>query len=410
VVALVMGGEPTQSAAAGADVQVVLDRTPFYAESGGQVGDRGYLLGEGLVIRVEDVQKQGDVFVHFGRVERGSISQGDRVNAAIDRTCRRGAQIHHTATHLLQAALKLLVDENISQAGSLVAFDRLRFDFTCPQPLTPEQVQQVEAQINSWIAEARGTEVAEMPLTEAKAKGATAMFGEKYGEVVRVIDVPGVSMELCGGTHVANTAEIGVVKIVSETGVSAGVRRIEAVAGTAVLPYINERDAVVKDLVARFKTKPQEIPDRVTALQEELKAAQKDVAQLKSELAIASASSLLAEAQPAGKFKVLVAQLNGAEAEALKSAANTLLQKLGEGAVVLGSAPAEGKVAWVAAFSPGVNQAGLQAGKFIGAIAKLTGGGGGGRPNFAQAGGRDASKLPEALQVARQQLLEALTG
>ncbi|MEM8717531.1 MAG: DHHA1 domain-containing protein, partial [Cyanobacteria bacterium P01_G01_bin.4] len=270
-------------------------------------------------------------------------------------------------------------------------------------------VEQVEAQINTWIGQSHGTEIAEMPIAEAKAKGAVAMFGEKYGEVVRVIDVPGVSMELCGGTHVANTAEIGVVKIISEAGVSAGVRRIEAVAGPAVLPYLNERDVVVKDLTARFKTKPQEIPDRVTALQDELKAALKEVAQLKSELAIASASSLIEQAQAIGDFKGLVAEIPGADADALKSAASTLLQKLGDGgAIVLGSSPAEGKVAWVAAFSPEVNKAGLQAGKFIGAIAKITGGGGGGRPNFAQAGGRDASKLAEALETARTQLSKSL--
>ncbi|WP_017324110.1 alanine--tRNA ligase [Synechococcus sp. PCC 7336] len=410
VAAILSNGETVSSASAGAEVQVILDQTPFYAESGGQIGDRGYLLGGDRVVRVEDVQKQEDVFIHFGRVERGSLKTGDRLTATIDRTCRRGAQIHHTATHLLQAALKSIVDDSISQAGSLVAFDRLRFDFNSPKALTPEQVQQVEALMNAWIGEAHNTQIAEMPIAEAKAKGAVAMFGEKYGEVVRVIDVPGVSMELCGGTHVANTAEIGVVKIVSEAGVSAGVRRIEAVAGPAVLPYVNERDAVVKELTAKFKAKPQEIPARVNALQEELKAAQKAVAQLKSELAIASATSLLGEAQTIGNFQAIVAELPGAEAEALKSAASTLLQKLGEGAVVLGSAPAAGKVAWVAAFSPGANQAGLQAGKFIGAIAKLTGGGGGGRPNFAQAGGRDASKLPEALEAARTQLFEALSG
>ncbi|MEL7474727.1 MAG: alanine--tRNA ligase [Cyanobacteria bacterium J06555_12] len=409
VKAIVSAGGSVTSATAGDELQVVLDQTPFYAESGGQVGDRGYLLGDDVVVRVEDVKKQENVFIHFGKVERGSVAVGDSINSTIDRDCRRGAQIHHTATHLLQAALKSIVDESISQAGSLVAFDRLRFDFNAPQSLTAEQVEQVEAQINTWIGQSHGTEIAEMPISEAKAKGAVAMFGEKYGDVVRVIDVPGVSMELCGGTHVNNTAEIGVVKIISEAGVSAGVRRIEAVAGPAVLPYLNERDVVVKDLTARFKTKPQEIPDRVTALQDELKAALKEVAQLKSELAIASASSLIEQAEDIGDFKGLVAEIPGADADALKSAASTLLQKLGDGgAVVLGSSPADGKVAWVAAFSPEVNKAGLQAGKFIGAIAKITGGGGGGRPNFAQAGGRDASKLAEALEAARTQLSESL--
>ena len=401
---LLVEGQPVESASAGTPVQIALDKTPFYAESGGQIGDRGYLSGAETVVRIEDVKKDGAIFVHFGRVERGELKLGDRVTAQIDITCRRRAQANHTATHLLQAALKQIVDDSISQAGSLVAFDRLRFDFNCPRPLTPDELQQIETQVNTWIAEAHPADVSLMPLTEAKAKGATAMFGEKYGDEVRVIDFPGVSMELCGGTHVGNTAEIGLFKIVSETGVAAGIRRIEAVAGPAVLEYLNVRDQVVRDLSDRFKAKPEELPDRVTGLQNELKSTQKQLEQLKAELAIAKSDALLSEAQAIGDVKVLVAQLEGVDADALKVVAERLLQKLGEGAVVLGSASEPNKVSLVAAFSPTVNQKGLQAGKFIGAIAKICGGGGGGRPNFAQAGGRDASKLPEAIAAARKQL------
>ena len=401
---LLVEGQPVESASAGMPVQIALDKTPFYAESGGQIGDRGYLSGAETVVRIEDVKKDGAIFVHFGRVERGELKLGDRVTAQIDIACRRRAQANHTATHLLQAALKQIVDDSISQAGSLVAFDRLRFDFNCPRPLTPDELQQIETQVNTWIAEAHPADVSLMPLTEAKAKGATAMFGEKYGDEVRVIDFPGVSMELCGGTHVGNTAEIGLFKIVSETGVAAGIRRIEAVAGPAVLEYLNVRDQVVRDLSDRFKAKPEELPDRVTGLQNELKSTQKQLEQLKAELAIAKSDALLSEAQAIGAVKVLVAQLEGVDADALKVVAERLLQKLGEGAVVLGSASEPNKVSLVAAFSPTVNQKGLQAGKFIGTIAKICGGGGGGRPNFAQAGGRDASKLPEAIAAARKQL------
>ena len=401
---LLVEGQPVESASAGTPVQIALDKTPFYAESGGQIGDRGYLSSAETVVRIEDVKKDGAIFVHFGRVERGELKLGDRVTAQIDIACRRRAQANHTATHLLQAALKQIVDDSISQAGSLVAFDRLRFDFNCPRPLTPDELQQIETQVNTWIAEAHPADVSLMPLTEAKAKGATAMFGEKYGDEVRVIDFPGVSMELCGGTHVGNTAEIGLFKIVSETGVAAGIRRIEAVAGPAVLEYLNVRDQVVRDLSDRFKAKPEELPDRVTGLQNELKSTQKQLEQLKAELAIAKSDALLSEAQAIGDVKVLVAQLEGVDADALKVVAERLLQKLGEGAVVLGSASEPNKVSLVAAFSPTVNQKGLQAGKFIGAIAKICGGGGGGRPNFAQAGGRDASKLPEAIAAARKQL------
>ncbi|MDA0865291.1 MAG: alanine--tRNA ligase [Cyanobacteria bacterium] len=407
--AVLVAGKTVTTATAGDEVQVILDQTPLYAESGGQVGDRGYLCGGDLVVQITDVKKEGGFFVHYGQVERGSLTVGQTVQAQIDRAQRRRAMANHTATHLLQAALKTLVDEGISQAGSLVDFDRLRFDFNCSRALTPEEVQQVEALVNTWIAESHTAEVEVMALETAKAKGAVAMFGEKYGAEVRVIDFPGVSMELCGGTHVSNTAEIGLFKIISETGVAAGVRRIEAVAGPAVLEYLNVRDAVVRDLADRFKAKPEELPDRITTLQGDLKTAQKELQTLKSELAIAKADQLLANAEAVGEVKVLVAQLEGVDVEALKTAAERLLQQLGEGAVVLGSVPEADKVSLVAAFSPKVIAQKLQAGQFIGGIAKLCGGGGGGRPQLAQAGGRQPDQLPGALAAAKQTLMETLS-
>lgn len=405
---LLKDGDTVDAVVAGNDVQIILDKTPFYAESGGQIGDRGYLsVGETLV-RIEDVKKESGFFVHIGRVERGTLKSGETVTAQIDRACRRRAQANHSATHLLQSALKKIVDDGIGQAGSLVSFDRLRFDFNYNQALTPEQLQQIEALVNTWIAEAHGADVAEMPIAQAKAKGATAMFGEKYGDVVRVVDFGGVSMELCGGTHVGNTAEIGLFKIISETGVAAGVRRIEAVAGPAVLEYLNVREAVVKDLSDRFKAKPEEILDRVNAIQAELKDTQKQLATVKSQLAVAKADQLTHSAVAIGDVKIIVAELPGADADSLKSAAENLLQKLGEGAVVLGGSPEAEKVGFVAAFSPAVVQKGMQAGKLVGVVAKMCGGGGGGRPNFAQAGGRDASQLAAALAAAKSQLMAGL--
>lgn len=408
VAALLVKGETVDQASAGSEVQIVLDQTPFYAESGGQIGDRGYLNGKDVVVRIEDVQKESDIFIHYGRIERGTLKKGDKLTAQIDLACRRQVQAHHTATHLLQAALKNIVDESIGQAGSLVAFDRLRFDFNYNQAVTPEQIQEIETQINTWIAEAHGTETEVMTIAEAKAKGAVAMFGEKYGSEVRVMDVPGVSMELCGGTHVKNTSEIGLFKIVAEAGVASGVRRIEAIAGPAVLEYLNVRDAVVRDLSDRFKAKPEELPERITTLQTDLKTTQKQLDALKAQLALVKSEQLLDQAESVGSVKVLVSQLEGVDPESLKTAAERLLQKLGEGAVVLGSVPAEGKVSLVAAFSPKVIEQGLQAGKFVGAIAKQCGGGGGGRPNLAQAGGRDPSKLADALDDAQKQLLAQL--
>jgi alanyl-tRNA synthetase len=248
-----------------------------------------------------------------------------------------------------------------------------------------------------------------MPIQQAKAAGAVAMFGEKYGDLVRVVDVPGVSMELCGGTHVANSAELGVFKIISEAGVAAGVRRIEAVAGSALLPYLNQRDEVVKALTERFKVQPAEILERVGLLQEELRATAKALAAAREELALAKAATLLNQAQLVGDFQILVTRLDGVAADGLQTAAQQLQEQLGaNAAVLLAGVPEPEKVALVAAFGPAVVKAGLQAGKFVGAIAKICGGGGGGRPNLAQAGGKDPAALAEALAAAKAQLQEAL--
>ncbi|WP_083797884.1 alanine--tRNA ligase [Synechococcus sp. CB0205] len=412
VQALVVNGEPAERAEAGDSVQLVLDTTPFYGEGGGQVGDRGVLSGDGLIVVIEAVSRNRSVFVHSGRVERGSVSVGDVVHGQVDRACRRRAQANHTATHLLQSALKQVVDPGIGQAGSLVDFDRLRFDFHCPRAITAAELEQIETLINGWIAEAHSLEVQEMTIEKAKAAGAVAMFGEKYSDVVRVVDVPGVSMELCGGTHVSNTAEIGLFKIVSESGVAAGIRRIEAVAGAAVLAYLNERDAVVKQLGERFKAQPAEIVERVLTLQSELKASQKALTSAREELALAKSAALASQAEAIGDFQVLISRLDGVEGGGLQSAAQGLVDQLGEGAaVVLGGLPDPsdlGKVILVAAFGKGVIAKGQQAGKFIGAVAKACGGGGGGRPNLAQAGGRDGAALDAALEQAKGELTAAL--
>ena len=413
VQALVVNGDPAQQAVAGDVVQVVLDTTPFYGEGGGQVGDRGTLAGEGhdgdgLIVSVEFVSRNRSVFVHSGRVERGTLAVGDVVQGRVDRTCRRRAQANHTATHLLQSALKQVVDPGIGQAGSLVNFDRLRFDFHCPRAVSSEELERIEVLINSWIADAHELQVQEMAIDKAKAAGAVAMFGEKYADVVRVVDVPGVSMELCGGTHVANTAEIGLFKIVSESGVAAGIRRIEAVAGPAVLAYLNERDVVVKQLGERFKAQPGEIVDRVSALQDELKSTSKALQAVQAELAVAKSAALASKAVAVGEFQLLVERLDGVDGSGLQGAAQSLSDQLGEGAaVVIGGLPDpadQGKVILVAAFGKAVIADGQQAGKFIGGIAKRCGGGGGGRPNLAQAGGRDGAALDGALDAARQEL------
>ncbi|KAG0568562.1 hypothetical protein KC19_6G029100 [Ceratodon purpureus] len=416
VLAILANGESLGEAREGEEVEIVLDRTPFYAESGGQVGDHGYLRVFGsdseAVVKVKDVVKEAGRFRHIGVVQDGFVRVGLDVDAEVDSTLRQRAQAHHTATHLLQAALKDVLGSDVSQAGSLVAFDRLRFDFNLPRAMTEAEVLKVESLVNEWIGMGVSVTSEEMAIGVAKEKGAIAMFGEKYGEQVRVVSVPGISMELCGGTHVGNIAEIRGLKIVSEQGIASGVRRIEAVAGNSFIEYINARDAVVKQLSSFLKVKADDLAGRVTGLQEEVRAARNEASALRVELAVAKAEALIPTAVSIGdsNTRVLVASLDKIDAESLKAAAEHLLSQLGDpAAVVVGSSPGDGKVSLVATFSPSVVKQGIQAGKFVGTIAKICGGGGGGRPNFAQAGGRQPEKLQEALEKAKEDLKAQLS-
>lgn len=306
-----------------------------------------------------------------------------------------------------------MIGQETSQAGSLVAFDRLRFDFNFHRPLLEDEILEIERLINGWIGDAAVLQTKVMPLTEAKEAGAIAMFGEKYGEEVRVVEVPGVSMELCGGTHVSNTAEIRGFKIISEQGIASGIRRIEAVAGEAFIEYVNSRDYYMKQLCNNLKVKAEEVTTRVDNLLEELRMARNEVSLLRSKAAVYKASTIASKAVLVGSSKeirVLVESMEDTDADSLKSAAEYLIDSLQDpAAVVLGSSPSEGKVSLVAAFTPGVVKLGIQAGKFIGPIAKLCGGGGGGRPNFAQAGGRKPENLSSAPEKARSELMAILS-
>ncbi|KAF9676217.1 hypothetical protein SADUNF_Sadunf09G0115500 [Salix dunnii] len=322
-------------------------------------------------------------------------------------------QVHHTATHLLQSALKKVIGQETSQAGSLVAFDRLRFDFNFHRPLLDGELEEIENLINGWIGDGTLLQTKVMSLDDAKESGAIAMFGEKYGEQVRVVEVPGVSMELCGGTHVSNTSEIRAFKIISEQGIASGIRRIEAVAGEAFIEYINARDSQMKLLCSTLKVKAEEVTTRVDNLLEELRTVRNEVSALRAKAAVYKASMIASKAFSVGtskKIRVIVESMDDFDADALKSAAEYLMDALQDpAAIILGSCPDEGKVSLVAAFTPGVVDLGIQAGKFIGPIAKLCGGGGGGRPNFAQAGGRKPEYLTNALEKARTDLILALT-
>ncbi|XP_074361850.1 alanine--tRNA ligase, chloroplastic/mitochondrial isoform X2 [Apium graveolens] len=416
---LLINGSPVLQVSEGSEVDVLLNRTPFYAESGGQIGDQGFLYVTDAekhlraVIEIKDVQKSlGNIFVHKGTIREGIIEVGKEVEAAVDKNMRQRSKVHHTATHLLQAALKKVIGQETSQAGSLVAFDRLRFDFNFNRPLLENEVMEIENLINRWIGDATLLQTKVMPIVDAKRAGAIAMFGEKYGDQVRVVEVPGVSMELCGGTHVSNTSEIRGFKIISEQGIASGIRRIEAVAGEAFIEYVSARDNYMKQLCSTLKVKAEEVTTRVDALLEELRMTKNEVSEVRCKAAVDKASAIASKAFVVGtskKIRVLVECMDDVDADSLKSAAEYIVDTLQDpAAVVLGSCPGEGKVSLVAAFTPGVVDLGLQAGKFIGPVAKLCGGGGGGRPNFAQAGGRKPENLSSALEQARSDLLSVL--
>uniref|UniRef100_J3MCW0 Probable alanine--tRNA ligase, chloroplastic n=1 Tax=Oryza brachyantha TaxID=4533 RepID=J3MCW0_ORYBR len=415
---LLVNGNPVSAVSEGSDVEIVLDRTPFYAESGGQVGDNGFLYVYGedakqkAVIEINDVQKSlGNIFVHKGTIKQGSVEVGKEIDAAVDAKLRQGAKVHHTATHLLQSALKSVIGAETSQAGSLVAFDRLRFDFNFHRPLSEEELMKIESLVNEWVGSGTHLETKVMNLQDAKNAGAIAMFGEKYGEQVRVVEVPGVSMELCGGTHVSNTAEIRGFKIISEQGIASGVRRIEAVAGDAFVEYICARDNYMRRLCSSLKVKAEDVNSRVETILEELRSARNEVSSLRSKIAVLKAASLASKATNADNVRVVVENMGEVDADGLKSAAEYLVDALEDpAAVILGSSPGDGKVSLVAAFSPGVVKMGIQAGKFVGGIAKLCGGGGGGKPNFAQAGGRKPENLPGALEKARDEIVAAISS
>lgn len=407
---LLVNGNPVMQVSEGSNVEILLNKTPFYAESGGQIGDNGYIYASDstgkFLVEIKDVQKsQGNIFVHKGLVREGAIEIGSEVEAEVDAKLRQRAKVHHTATHLLQAALKSVIGQETSQAGSLVAFERLRFDFNFHRSLLDHEIMEIEQIINRWIGDATDLETKVMALTEAKRVGAIAMFGEKYGEEVRVVEVPGVSMELCGGTHVHNTSEIRGFKIVSEQGIASGIRRIEAVAGEAFIDYMNVRDTYMKHLCSTLKVKAEDVAPRVESLLDELRTVRNEISAVRAKAAVYKASTLASKAFSVGtstSVRVLVENMDDVDADSLKSAAEYLIDSLQDPvAVVLGSCPGEGKVSIVAAFSPGVVSLGIQAGKFIGPIAKFCGGGGGGRPNFAQAGGRKPENLSSALEKAR---------
>lgn len=406
VLAIVVDGERVSQASNAEKVQVVLDRTPFYAEMGGQMGDCGLIDTDKAQLFVNATVSKGGLYVHEGTLN-GSLSEGDVVFAGYDLEWRSLLRRNHTATHLLDAALKSVLGDHVNQAGSLVAHDYLRFDFTHFEALSSEQISQIESLVNAQIFAAKPVVTRVMGIEDAKASGAVALFGEKYGDVVRVVSVgeedQPFSRELCGGTHVSNTAEIGLFKIVSESSTGSNIRRIEAVTSTGAIEWLEGRAQIALDASAALKCRLEEVPVRIANLQSELREANQ---KLKAALTGGSSdaiSSAIENAVDCGSYKLVVAQLEGLEAADLRNVWDTVRQKGGSAvACVIATVTSKGQPALLAAATDEAVAAGFKSGDVIKKIAPMVGGGGGGRPQMAQAGGKDASGIPAALEAARE--------
>jgi alanyl-tRNA synthetase len=395
VLALYSGGAPVQELKAGQDGIVVLDTTPFYAESGGQVGDKGLLKAASAVFEVEDTLKiQAEVFGHHGVLQSGSLKVGDMVDAQVDEVKRARTIRNHSATHLMHKALREVLGSHVQQKGSLVDPDKTRFDFSHNAPLTAEQITQVEAIVNREILENHATVAQHMSFDDAVKHGAMALFGEKYGDSVRVLDI-GSSKELCGGVHVTRTGDIGLFKIVSESGVAAGIRRVEAVTGEGALALVQSINRKLNEAAGALKTSPDELPSRIAQVQDQVKSLEKEIAALKSKLAAGQGDELVTKAIDVNGIKVLAATMEGADVAGLRETMDKLKDKLGTAAIVLASV-LEGKVSLIAGVTQDATGK-VKAGDLVNFVAKQVGGKGGGRPDMAQAGGTDPAGLPQAL-------------
>lgn len=407
---LVRRDEPAERAGAGEEVGVILDRTPFYAERGGQVGDTGWLETPRARLEVLDTQLlPGGRILHKARVVEGTVQAGDRARARVDAARRAAIMRNHTATHLLHAALKRVLGDHVNQAGSLVAPDRLRFDFTHFEAPTAGQLRAIEDEINQQILRGIPVRWYWTSLEEALEAGAMALFGEKYGSEVRVVQIGDYSLELCGGTHVASTSDIGLFKFTAEGSVAAGVRRVEAVTGWGSLEYLRRQEAVLDRLAGTLRVPVDDLPARLEALVESHRELERQLRQLHRRLARQAADGLLEAAPQLAGVRVIAGELPVDDAEVLRETADYLRQRAGEAAVLLGARAGE-RALLVAAVTPGAQQRGLHAGRLVGEVARQVGGGGGGRPDLAQAGGRDPGRLPEALEYGRRLWMEQLAG
>lgn len=406
VVALYRDGIPVDRIEEGQSGVVVLDTTPFYAESGGQVGDVGVLAGQHMRFEVEDTQKiQADVAGHHGKVVNGTVSLGDKVDARVNMELRAQTMRNHSVTHLMHKALRQVLGAHVAQRGSLVDPDKTRFDFSHNAPVTDDEIRQVEEIVNREIVANTPTQAQQMSFDEAIAHGATALFGEKYGDVVRVLDI-GFSCELCGGTHVSRTGDIGFFKIVSEGGVAAGIRRIEAVTGLAAMHWVQEMSRKVDEAAVALKTQPDELVNRIVQLQDQMKGLDRELSTLKARFASSQGDDLAGKAIDVSGIKVLASMVEGADVPGLRNAMDKLKDKLKTAAIVLATVK-DGKVSLIAGITSDMTSK-IKAGELVNFVASQVGGKGGGRPDMAQAGGSDPSGLPEALKSVKNWVQERL--
>lgn len=396
VVGLYFEGTAVQTLKEGQAGIVVLDTTPFYSESGGQVGDQGFISAEGVQFGVEDTQKiKADVYGHHGVQTQGALTVGDKVKAAVDGARRAATMRNHSVTHIMHKALREVLGAHVQQKGSLVDPDKTRFDFAHNAPVTREQILEIEKRVNAEILLNSDTQARVMDIESAQKTGALMLFGEKYGETVRVLDI-GSSRELCGGTHVSRTGDIGLFKVMSESGVAAGVRRIEAITGAKALAYVQELEAVIHSAAAMMKTQPAELEPRLAQVLDQMKALEREVGALKGKLASSQGDELVEQAVDVKGIKVLAAVLEGADVATLRNTMDKLKDKLKTAAIVL-AAVNDGKVSLIAGVT--ADSIGkVKAGELVNFVAQQVGGKGGGKPDMAQAGGTDASGLPNALQ------------
>lgn len=392
----------------GMEGTILVEETPFYATMGGQVADTGVIRTANAEFVVEDTIKlQGTKIGHVGKMTKGNIKVGETVTLAVDEARRNLIANNHSATHLMQKALRMVLGKHVEQAGSLVDPDKLRFDFTHFSPMTPEEIAKVEEIVNQEIQNGLDVVTNEMTIDEAKKTGAMALFGEKYGDTVRVVQMGDFSSELCGGTHVKNTSNISAFKIVSESGVAAGVRRIEALTGAGLIAHFNQVEETLKEAAALLKVSPADVVKRITALQEEVKTLSKENDKLKAKIAKAAAGDVTSEAEDVNGIKVLVKALSGVDMNGMRDLGDEAKQKLGE-AVILYATENDGKVNLMATATEGAIKKGAHAGNLIKEVASLVGGGGGGRPNMAQAGGKNPAGIPDALKKAKEVIISQI--